>query len=108
MKKDHSNHRIPLVGTALDIAMRRKGRWFLVSLQNAVTPPTEDPGVEVFAHSGRSKAKVYRKKIICPISDWAPNDLRKTARTHLAAMESPSEVAEAVLDHSVAGVGGYP
>ena len=106
MKKDHSNHRIPLVGTALDIAMRRKGGGFWFPSRTRSHILQKVLGVEVFAHSGRSKAKVYRKKIICPISDWAPNDLRKTARTHLAAMECPSEVAEAVLHHRLPGVGG--
>ena len=63
-------------------------------------------GVEVYAHSGASSAKTYKNNRICPVSDWAPNDLRKTARSHLAALGCPFEVAESVLHHAIPGVGG--
>ena len=45
-------------------------------------------------------------KAVCPVGDWAANDLRKTARTHLAALGCPFEVAESVLHHKLPGVGG--
>jgi hypothetical protein len=37
-------------------------------------------GVEVYAHAGRSKAAAYARKRVCPVRDWAPHDLRRTAR----------------------------
>jgi hypothetical protein len=106
MKKNHSNHRIPLNGTALKIAQRRsgKGLWFPSRAGGAVKQKIL--GVEVFAHSGRSNAKAYAGKSICPVSSWAPNDLRKTSRSHLAALGCPFEVAESVLHHRIPGVGG--
>ena len=38
--------------------------------------------------------------------DWAPHDLRRTVRTHLAAMGCPDEIGEAVLGHIQPGVAG--
>jgi len=106
MKKHHSDHRIPLMGSALRIAKRRAGDgvWFPSRAGGYVQQKIL--GVEVYAHSGRSKAKAYRGKRVCPVSDWAPNDLRKTARSRLAALGCPFEVAEAVLHHKLPGVAG--
>jgi hypothetical protein len=97
---------VPLVGRALEIANRRKdgGYWFPSRVGGHIAQKVL--GVEVYAHSGRSKAKIYSGKAVCPVKDWAPNDLRKTARSHLAALGCPFEVAESVLHHKVPGVGG--
>lgn len=40
------------------------------------------------------------------IADWSPHDLRRTARTGLSRLGCRSEVAEAVLGHSRAGIEG--
>ncbi|MCP4274778.1 MAG: integrase arm-type DNA-binding domain-containing protein [Gammaproteobacteria bacterium] len=106
MKRDHSNHRVPMAGTPLDIVQRRSGKGFWFPSRARPYIQQKVLGVEVYAHSGRSKAKVYQSHIICPVTDWAPNDLRKTARTQLAAMGCPFEVAEAILHHRLPGVGG--
>ena len=37
---------------------------------------------------------------------WAPHDLRRSARTLLAAMGCPGDVAESVLGHMIPGVAG--
>jgi integrase len=37
---------------------------------------------------------------------WAPHDLRRTARTMLARLGCPNEVAEAILGHLQPGVQG--
>lgn len=106
MKKSHSDHRVPLSGTALEIALRRlgSGYWFPSRVHHHIQQKVL--GVEIYSHSGNSKAKSYKNKAVCPVSDWAANDLRKTARTHLAAMGCPFEVAESVLHHKLPGVGG--
>ncbi|MCP4996414.1 MAG: integrase arm-type DNA-binding domain-containing protein [Gammaproteobacteria bacterium] len=106
MKKSHSDHRVPLVGTALNVAKKRSGAgvWFPSRVGGSIQQKVL--GVEVYAHSGRSKAKIYQHNNICPVTDWAPNDLRKTARSHLAALGCPFEVAESILHHLVPGVGG--
>ncbi|MEJ1408626.1 MAG: integrase family protein [Candidatus Sedimenticola sp. (ex Thyasira tokunagai)] len=106
MKKSHSNHRVPLVGTALRVAKKRSGSglWFPSRAGGSIQQKVL--GVEVYAHSGRSNAKIYQHNVICPVSDWAPNDLRKTARSHLAALGCSFEIAESVLHHKLPGVGG--
>lgn len=106
MKKGHSDHWVPLEGTALRIANQRKGQGFWFPSRTGGHIAQKVLGVEVYAHSGRSKAKIYKNKSICPVSNWAPNDLRKTARTHLAALGCPYEVAETILHHKLPGVGG--
>lgn len=106
MKKHHSDHRIPLTGTSLEIALRRSTNsyWF----PSRVGPYIQQKvlGVEVYAHAGRSKSKAYKYITVCPVTNWAPNDLRKTARTQLAAMGCPFEIAESALHHRLPGVGG--
>jgi len=106
MKKGHSDHRVPLTGSALDIAKKRSGcgYWFPSRVHSHIEQKVL--GVEVYSYSGRSKAKRYKNKALCPVKNWAANDLRKTARTHLAAMGCPFEVAEAILHHKLPGVGG--
>ena len=106
MKKDHSDHRVPLAGNALNIAKRRSGRgiWFPSRAGGSVKQKIL--GVEVYAHSGRSRAKIYKRYRGCPVSNWAPNDLRKTARSHLADLGCPFEVAESILHHLISGVAG--
>jgi len=105
MKRPHSDHWVPLDGRALEIANRRKGSgyWFPSRVGGYIAQKVL--GVEVYAHSGRSKAKIYSGKAVCPVKDWAPNDLRKTARSQLAAIGCPFEVAESVLHHKLPGVG---
>ena len=81
MKKEHSDHRVPLTGTAFQIVKRRMGHglWFPSRAGSHIQQKVL--GVEVYSHSGRSKAKIYQHLPICPVGDWSPNDLRKTARS---------------------------
>ena len=105
-KSNNGDHRVPLSGTALAIVNRRKGHGAWFPSRSGGSVKQKILGVEVYAHSGASSAKTYKNNRICPVSDWAPNDLRKTARSHLAALGCPFEVAESVLHHSIPGVGG--
>ena len=106
MKKQHSDHRVPLVGSALAVAKKRSGcgYWFPSRVYSYIGQKVL--GVEIYKYSGRSSANRYKNKILCPVTNWAANDLRKTARTHLAALGCPFEVAEAILHHKLPGVGG--
>ncbi len=101
MKRDHSDHRVPLEGAALGIVQRRSGGGFWFPSKEAPYIKQKVLGVEVYSHSGRSK-----NKVICPVGDWAPNDLRKTARTLLVVLGCPFEVTESILHHRLPGVGG--
>lgn len=103
-------HSAPLVGRAREIVLARMpqgdepgylfaGRKGQPILQKAL-------GVEVYAHSGRSKAEAYMHLAVCPVKDWAPHDLRRTARTMLADLGCPFEVGEAILAHRLPGVAG--
>ena len=106
MKRNHSDHWVPLSGEALQIVLNRVGGEFLFPSKVGNHIKQKVLGVEIYAHSGRSKSKVYSGKKICPVKDWAPNDLRKTARSHLAALGCPFEVAESILHHKINGVAG--
>lgn len=99
-------HRVPLSGTALRIILSRAGDGYLFPSASGGHINQKVLGVGVYAHSGKSSAKIYKSKAICPISGWAPNDLRKTARTLLASLRCPYEVAEAIIAHKIPGVGG--
>jgi len=105
MKKRHI-HRVPLSGTALEIVSSRLGRGYLFLSRGGSYIQQKSLGVEIYSHSGKSKAPVYQNNIICPVKSWAPNDLRKTARTKLAALGCPFEVAESILAHKLPGVSG--
>ena len=63
-------------------------------------------GVEVYAHAGRSKAAAYARRRMCPVRNWAPHDLRRTARTFLAELGCLFELGEAILAHTLPGVAG--
>ena len=106
MKIPHADHIVPLVGRALEIARKRRGNgyWFKSRMGGHIKQKVL--GVEVYSHSGRSKAKTYEVQTICPVVDWSPNDLRKTARTHLAKLKCPYEIGEKILHHKLLGVAG--
>ncbi|EAW31089.1 integrative genetic element Gsu32, integrase, putative [marine gamma proteobacterium HTCC2143] len=99
-------HRVPIVGKALKVVERRRGSGYLFRSRSGGAIKQKVLGVEVYSHSGRSSSKNYENNSICPVSNWAPNDLRKTARTLLASMECPFEVGESILAHALPGVAG--
>ncbi len=63
-------------------------------------------GVEVWCHSEACKHPKHQTKPKCPVSNWAPHDLRRTCRTFLSKIGCPSEVGEAILNHTKGGVRG--
>jgi len=101
-------HSIPLVGRAKKIveARRNAGGWLFPHKDGDKPIAQKVLGVEVYACSGRSKAAAYKSRRVCPVKDWAPHDLRRTARTMLAEMGCPFEVGEAILAHQLPGVAG--
>jgi len=106
-------HSAPLLGRAREILEARilTGSPFLFARRRR---EGDEPraieqkvlGVEVYAHAGRSKAAAYARKRVCPVRDWAPHDLRRTARTFLAELGCPFEVGEAILAHTLPSVAG--
>jgi len=104
-------HCTPLVGRAREIVEARMltGSPFLFARRQREGHESRAIeqkvlGVEVYAHAGRSKAAAYARRRMCPVRDWAPHDLRRTARTLLAELGCPFEVGEAILAHTLPGV----
>jgi integrase len=102
-------HSTPLLGRAERIVLDRmpEGVGYLFPIKTGGRPIAQKVlGVEVYSHSGRSTATAYKSRRVCPVIDWAPHDLRRTARTLLADLGCPYEVAEAILAHTLPGVAG--
>ncbi len=102
-------HSVPLVGRAEQIVLARvpeKGGYLFAATSGDKAIEQKVLGVEVYACSGRSTAKAYAARKVCPVGDWTVHDLRRTARSLLAALGCPYEVGEAVLAHTLPGVHG--
>lgn len=103
------DHQVPLVGRAREIALARlsEAGGYLFPSRNGDKPIDQKVlGVDVYAASGRSTAATYKSRKVCPVKDWAPHDLRRTARTLLSDLGCPYEVGEAILAHRLPGVAG--
>lgn len=100
-------HSVPLVGRAAAIVLARMpgSPAFLFPTKSGLKAIEQKVlGVEVYACSGRSLAAAYKHRRVCPVRDFAPHDLRRTARTMLAELGCPYEVGEAILAHALPGV----
>ncbi len=107
--KEGKPHSVPLVGRAREIALGRtpKEGGYLFPSRDGKKPVTQKAlGVEVYAHSGASTSETYAHLRVCPVADWAPHDLRRTARTMLQELGCPFEVGESILAHALPGVAG--
>lgn len=102
-------HSVPLVGTALAVVTARMpedGGYLFPSKRGEKPIDQKVLGVEVYSCAGRSTSPVYKHRRVCPVSEWAPHDLRRTARTLLQSLGCPFEVGEAILSHALPGVAG--
>lgn len=102
-------HSAPLVGRSEQIVLARMpetGGYLFPAKTGGKSIAQKVLGVEVYSHSGRSTSESYKYRRVCPVADWAPHDLRRTARTLLADLGCPYEVAEAILAHTLPGVAG--
>lgn len=102
--------RVPLEGRALDVVKRR----LAVTQNGYLFPSTSKEGYPTQAgiqsqvnfrqpHSVQ-RPDVYRQRL--SVINWSPHDLRRTARTMLAGLGCPEDVAEAILGHVRPGVAG--
>lgn len=106
-KGQQKPHSVPLVGRAEQIVLARmpdKPGYLFPSKVEGKPIEQKVLGVDVYACSGRSSAPAYKHRKVCPVKDWAPHDLRRTARTILAELGCPYEVGEAILAHTLPGV----
>lgn len=97
--------RVPLVGRALKIVLRRlesigkSGLLFEDAREEQYTQ--HDFSSYIYGLQPYS-AKVARRDsegLILPVTNWTPHNLRRTSRTMLTALGCPRDVAEAILGH---------
>jgi integrase len=109
-REDATDFRVPLVGRAEEIVRRRleaypegylfpsygaSGHWEQKSVQT-----------RVYYQQPYSETAPERKRLRLTVTHWAPHDLRRTARTFLASLKCPRDVAEVILGHMLEGVEG--
>lgn len=104
-----TDFRVPLVGRAREVVLRRMAqtqRWLFHSTR--IDGPVEQKAVQTAVHYcqpySTTKPEVVRPRLT--VTRWAPHDLRRTARTMLAALGCPDAVGEAILGHMQPGVAG--
>lgn len=102
--------RVPLFGRAREVILRRKERfgesWLWPSDRSKKIPYMEQESIgnRVREHQPRNAAN--NNYPVLPVVDWTPHDLRRTARTLLASLSCPKDVAEQVLGHMPEGISG--
>lgn len=105
-----TDHRVPLVGRALEIVTRRKeqyGSGYLFPAKRAESHTIQKTIQEMIYRCqpyGNVKNPYHTPKLT--VTHWACHDLRRTVRTMLARLGCPHEVAEAIIGHVLGGVAG--
>jgi integrase len=101
--------RVPLVGRAEVVVRRRMEQ----AVDNLVFPASTGKHADqtviqhgVYYHQPYCKIAPKHQRPRLPVTHWAAHDLRRTARTILASMGCPHDVAEAVLGHVQPGITG--
>ncbi|HDR9868541.1 TPA: DUF4102 domain-containing protein [Burkholderia cenocepacia] len=106
---DATDHRVPLVGRARSIVLRRKEQYGAGSLFPArAGVPIKQKIIQhaVWMRQPYSDVPKVEHLPPVPVTRWAPHDLRRTARTLLASLGCPREVGETILGHVLPGVEG--
>lgn len=107
---DTTDLRVPLVGRAEAVVRRRllaaPGERLWPSRSALGHVHQKALGVAVWCHMPECELRPEWVRPRLPVVGWAPHDLRRTARTQLAALGCPDDVAEAILGHKVQGVAG--
>lgn len=102
--------RVPLVGRAEAIVRRRieavKTGYLFPSGGKLPWIQQKTIGCQVWMHMPYSTTRPEYVRPRLPVTKWAPHDLRRSARTQLAAIGCSDEVAEAVLGHMPTGIKG--
>ncbi|KGW90142.1 phage integrase family protein [Burkholderia pseudomallei MSHR456] len=101
--------RVPLIGRAEAVVRRRLERYgtgWLFPAERGGPMKQKVFGQAVHYHMSYSETRPRHVRPRLPVTHWAPHDLRRTARTMLAALGCPFEAGEAILGHMLEGVGG--
>jgi integrase len=102
--------RVPLLGRALEVVQRRqadKPKGYLFPSKSKEGYPAQ-AGIQSQVNF-RQPYCVQRPDITrtrLSVTHWSPHDLRRTARTMLAGLGCPGDVAESILGHVQPGVSG--
>jgi integrase len=105
-----SDLRVPLVGRAKEVVDRRLlinpgGYLFAAKSKEGYTAQAGVQSQVNFRQPYcKSRPDITRTRL--SVTHWSPHDLRRTARTMLASMGCPNEVAESILGHVQPGVQG--
>lgn len=98
-------HRVPFVGRAREIAEARlEGEFLFPSPRRKDHIGQKALGVAAHFYSQRSATRPDLERPRCPVDNWAPHDLRRTAATLLGDLGCPFEIIEAILAHRLPGV----
>lgn len=112
---DTVDHRVPLVGRALEVVQQRLERvgptGYLFENMPRGTPQqyTREAFSSYVYHLQPYSAKVKRREsegLVAPVAGWSPHDLRRTARTMLSKLRCELRVAEAFIGHKPPGIVG--
>jgi len=101
--------RVPLVGRVLAIVQRRMAEhdgWLFPAPTALGHVEQKVIGSAVARRMSYDAVQPHRKLEKPPVEGWSPHDLRRTARTMLAALGCPDPVAEAILGHIQPGIKG--
>ncbi len=105
--------RLPLFGRALAVVQRRRelhgdGWLFPAKLADGRVEPVQQKTIQatVYYHQPYCNTRPTLVRPRVPVTHWAPHDLRRTARTRLAALGCPAEVGETIIGHMLPGVQG--
>jgi integrase len=105
-----TDQRVALSGRAEEVVLRRlaqtpKGFLFPSASKNGhLEQKYISEQVYYYQPYCKVREELVRKRL--PVSHWAPHDLRRTARTMLAALDCPDSVAEAIIGHMQNGIKG--
>jgi integrase len=102
--------RVPLIGRALEIIRSRldvhKGYLFPAINKSSRQPHVQQKviGVAVWWHRPECEERPEQQRARFTIPHFSPHDLRRTVRTHLARLDCPDGIAEAVIGHMPKGI----
>lgn len=109
-RDDADDQRVPLIGRAAEVVRRRKeayGDGYLFPSNSKMGYfPQKSAGVAVYFHMPYSRTHPDQQRVRLPVENWAPHDLRRSARTYLASLGCPRDVGEVILGHMLEGVEG--
>lgn len=106
-----TDHRVPLIGRAKEIVQKRipgarDGFMFPSPVYHVPHVEQKAVQVKVHFHQPYSDTRPEKDRPRLPVTNWSPHDLRRTARTFLAALGCPDSAAEAIIGHMQPGVKG--